>query len=773
MDLKKESFTYKLSALVVDHPKKFLLTSLFLVVVFLPGLLKFHEKYDVRIWFRESDPQIERLNEFERHFGNDENLVFAIYSPSGIFDEQSMQTLYELTEKAWLIPQVLRVDSLTNYSDTYGQGDEIFIDPFIKTSPWDQSYLNDRKTRALAHRVLPDYLISKDGKSAMVFARLVPTLQGSPNYKDIVAGARALIKELQQKDPEAQFHLIGEAAVNDAFREVSWSDSERIIPLMFALIIIYMLFTFRSVLATLLPLTLIGSSILVTFGLCFYLGMDYNQILSILPGILVAISIADSVHLIVTYLQFKGMGHDSKTAGLYALHKNLVPTFLTSVSTMIGFWSLTITDLIPIREMGILAGFGTAIAWILTITFVAPAMVLLPIKVSGHFKIFKTDLAPHNWALKVTTMLRNWAHVIVIIFFALAAVSFWYGSKIKVNSNPYEYFSDHIPLKKANEFVKDVFGGNAGPEFVFDSGVADGIKDPVFLAKVEALKNWLDSKDYINKTIDIIDIIKETHQALNAGNPEFYKIPPEQEAIAQELFLYTMSLPQGMDLNNRMTLDNSAMRMSVLWSVFDTRGWLKHVDEIEHKMKELGLTGHATGKFLLFQRMMDYVVMTFLQSITMAMILISFLMMILLRSFKLGILSLFPNILPLFFGAAFMHFLEIDLNIGSALVASVCLGIAVDDTIHFLTNYYRMRSEGLNIYDAITRVFTYTGSALVVTTLILSTAFGMFVIGDFVPNHHFGMLSAFVLFVALLTDVIFLPALLFSIERLKDSMRRY
>lgn len=765
MNQNKKGLTYQISALIVEHPKKLLIFSFFFIAAFLPGLAMFNEKYDVRIWFMETDPEIKKLNAFERHFGNDENLVFALHSPSGIFDEESMKILYELSEKAWLIPEVLRVDSLTNYSDTYGEGDEIFVEPFIKEGEWDQDYLKERQERALAHRVLPDYLISKDGKSAMVFARLVPTLEGSPNYERIVASARELIAELESRGTDSEFHLIGEAAVNDAFREVSWSDSELIIPIMFAVIILYMLFTFRSILATVLPLVLIGTSIMVTFGICFYLGMSYNQILSILPGILVAISIADSVHMIVSYLQFRGMGRDNKTAGLLAIQKNLIPTFLTSLSTVIGFWSLLVTELVPIREMGLLAGIGTAVAWILTMTLVAPAMVLFPLRVSAHFKIFNNDYSPLPWAIKTANFFQKRAGTIVLLFVSSAAVSLWLGSKVDINSNPYDYFTEDIALKQANEFVKDVFGGNAGPELVFESGAPDGIKNPEWLAKVETLKLWLSDKEYVNKTLDIIDIVKDTHQALNGGDPAYYKIASEQKTIAEELFLYTMSLPQGMDLNNRMTLDNEAMRMSILWSVYDTRGWLRHVDEIEVKMEELGLKGHATGKFLLFQRMMDYVVMTFLQSITMAMFMISILMMILLRSFKLGVLSLLPNILPLIYGAAFMYLVGIHLNIGSALVASVCLGIAVDDTIHFLTNYYRLRTEGHSIHESLARVFTYTGSALVMTTFILVTSFGLFVIGDFVPNIHFGLLAAFVLSVALITDVVFLPALLFFLAR--------
>lgn len=772
MAQESKGFSYKVSSLIVEHPKKLLVFSLFFIACFLPGLAQFNEKYDVRIWFVETDPEIEKLNAFERHFGNDENLVFAMYSPSGIFDQESMAQLYKLTEKAWLIPEVLRVDSLTNYSDTYGEEDDIFVEPFISEGEWEDSYLDERRERALGHRVLPDYLISKDGKSAMVFARLVPTLQGSPNYQKIVEKARELIKEMETEGTDSEFHLIGEAAVNDAFREVSWNDSELIIPIMFAVIILYMLFTFRSVLATLLPLILIGSSIMVTFGICFYLGMSYNQILSILPGILVAISIADSVHLIVSYLQFKGMGHDNKSAGLRAIQKNLMPTLLTTLSTMMGFWSLLITELVPIREMGLLAGFGTCVAWILTMTLIAPAMIVFPLKVSHHFKIFNQDLTPLPWALKATSLFQKWAGTIVFLFVTTAGISIWMGTKVDINSNPYEYFTENIPLKRANEFVKDVFGGNAGPELVFESGKVDGIKDPRWLAKVGEVKQWLDDKEYVNKTLDIIDIVKDTHKALNGGDPQYYVMPMEQKTIAEELFLYTMSLPQGMDLNNRMTLDNESMRMSVLWSVYDTRGWLKHVDEIEDKMKEVGLKGHATGKFLLFQRMMDYVVMTFLQSITMAMLLISLLMMLLLRSFKLGILSLFPNILPLIYGAAFMYLAKIDLNIGSSLVASVCLGIAVDDTIHFLTHYYRLRKEGFSIFDSIARVFTFTGSALAMTTVILVTSFGLFVIGDFIPNVHFGMLAAFVLTIALVTDVVFLPALLFYIARFNSGAKK-
>jgi len=232
--------------------------------------------------------------------------------------------------------------------------------------------------------------------------------------------------------------------------------------------------------------------------------------------------------------------------------------------------------------------------------------------------------------------------------------------------------------------------------------------------------------------------------------------------------MYTMGLPQGMDLNNRMTLKKDALRMSVLWNLNDTRSWLRSVSLLEDKAKDFGLDLHATGKFLLFQRMMDYVVLTFFKSITLAMILVGILMMILLRSVKLGLLSMAPNILPLFFGAAFMKLMGMQLNIGTALVASVTLGIAVDDTIHFLTNFYRLKKAGQDEDSAIKEIFTYTGMALIFTTVILVLGFGLFIFGDFIPNINFGLLCAMVLMSALLADLIFLPALLFIVADFRN-----
>lgn len=755
----------KISHLITSKPRFFLVLASLVFALCTPGLIYFESQNDVRIWFKDSDPKIQVLNAFERQFGNDENLVIAVHHPDGLFSPKTMQALHEISERTWLLPQVLRVDSLTAYNITESFDDEILIEPFLDTNvEWNQDYLSIKKDIALNHPHLPGYLISEDAKTSLIFARLTPTLEGSPNYELIVDEARKLQDDF--KDSGVEIYLSGEATMNNTFREISNLDAKKILPLLFLAIVLFLYLIFRSWTAVILPLAIIVMTVTSSLGLGFWLGFKFNSILGILPAILVAVSIADSVHVMLTYFQFRAQGQSLKDATFSSLEKNMIPVFLTSVTTMIGFFSLTTTDLVPIQTLGFLAGVGCLMAWFFTVFFLCPFLMVVEIKVPKHFYTLFADLNHgHPIAHGFTRFIHKASSPILIFFTILSFVCLAISSTNTINSNPLSYFSDEVPLKTANQFIQDNFGGSAGPEMMIDAGKADGIKDPAFLQKVDSYKQWLAEFDFVDKSIDIVDIVKDMNQALNGGDPAFYSIPQTQEEVAELLFLYTLSLPQGMDLNNRMSLDFSQMRMSVLWRVQTSSEWGEMVKIMEKKGEELGLNIMVTGKTNLFQSMMGYVVATFFKSIITASILVALLMMLLFRSVKIGLISLIPNIIPLLIGGAVMKLLGMNLNIGTTLVASVCLGIAVDDTIHFLSNFYRYQQLGSTADQAVQKIFTYTGSALMVTTGILVAGFGLFVLGDFTPNVNFGILCAVVLSSALVVDMLFLPALLLKMPK--------
>jgi predicted RND superfamily exporter protein len=423
------------------------------------------------------------------------------------------------------------------------------------------------------------------------------------------------------------------------------------------------------------------------------------------------------------------------------------------------------TKLIPIKHLGFLAGTGCIIAWLFTIFFLVPLLKLINFKVPPIFEKKANQSSEHSPEKRAYSFIHRYRFLIIFICTLASITSIYLAKDITTNADPDSYFGAGATITKANEVVKDYIGGSAGPDLIIKAGGADLVKNPAFLEKLELFNNWLRSLEPVNNTVSILDVIKKMNQVMNGDNKEYYRIPNSRKTVAEYLLFYTMGLPQGMDINNRVSSDFSSTRISLLWTVYDTTTWQIYRDQIKAKAKELGLELVIAGKANLFQDMIDYVVETFLTSIAMALAFVAILLMLVFRSVKIGLISLIPNLLPLTFGAATMAIFEMDLNLGTSLVASVCLGIAVDDTIHFLSNYLKNREAGLSARENIELILRYTGSALIITTLILSSAFGLYIFGEFLPNVNFGILCSVTLMSALIVDLTFLPALLIVIDK--------
>ncbi|MCF8059712.1 MAG: MMPL family transporter [Bacteriovoracaceae bacterium] len=752
--------------LIRNYPKLLIGLTILSILGLSLGLVKFNSKNDVRIWFEENDPKLDTLNYLEKTFGNDETLVIVVHLPddrSGdLFRSDRMEIIHNITTKAWKIPQVIRVESLTNYNYVSSIDNDINVEPLIGEN-FDPQYLLSRRSLALSDESIKGYLIDEKAHLALIFAHLIPSNVQTLRYKDIVKEARSILAEYS--NDELEFHITGKASLNHAFEEVSMGDVKLIMPLLFILLVAYLFYVFRSFKAMLLPFFIVLTCVTATLGLGFWIGLHFSAILAILPIILVAIGIADSVHIMVNFFQFRGRGETTEKAIELTIHKNFVPTFLTSFSTSVGLFSLMTTKLVPIKHLGLLAGIGCMVAWFFTIFLLIPLISIISYKVPPIFFKEDKDETVHRLPALSLAFIKKWRIPISLFFLVASIYSAYLGMGVTTNADPDSYFSKESKIGRANEVVKKYIGGSAGPDLILEAGGPDKAKSPEFLNKVSQFNDWLRSLAPVNNTVSILDILKKMNQVINNNDPDFYKIPDSQEQVAQYLFLYTLSLPPGMDINDRISLDYSATRISLLWTVYDTTNWAIYRDKMKAKAKELGLSLTIAGKANLFQDMIDYVVETFIRSIVMAMIFVSICLMIFFRSIKIGLISLIPNILPLTFGAATMALFDMDLNLGTSLVASVCLGIAVDDTIHFLANYFKNKEEGMSQEDNILKIFTYTGSALIITTLILSSAFGLYVFGDFLPNVNFGILCSITLLLALIVDLVFLPAFLLVIDK--------
>lgn len=756
--IETHSVSARFARFVTGRPWLSLAVSALALAGLTAGLPRVRANFTHTAFFYPDDPLMVEFDAFERRFGNDDAVLVTVRSESGVFDADTITLLQKLTERMWQVPEVIRVDSLTNFNWVHADGDDIAVDPLIPAdAELTSEYLAERRAIALAHESLPDWMVSRDGKTAVVMARIRPGIEDAPKASVIVLAVREVVAALQGGDHV--MHIHGSPAVTYAFEESTQIDLQKIIPLVLGLTILFLAVLLRSVSGVVLPLVVVVLSIVAALSVAGWTGVELSSVTSILPQILIAVGVADAVHILVGFRAARRNGLDKRAAANHTLSKNFVPTLLTSLTTALGFFAFSTAGLRPVAGLGLLSGIATLLAWLITYMVVGALLVVVPSWIKPRVERVDLQVAsPRAHAYVGWLMRTRW--VIVGLFAALTAAAAVLAVRTRVNSDPYRYFAEGFPLREANEAILRDLGYSMGYEIVLDSGAEDGVKDPAFMAKVEALERFAMGLPRTVRVVSTADVLRQMNRALEGGGAEAYRMPDTREGIAQELFLYSMSLPPGMDMNDRITVKNDAIRMSVLSGTSDSSTWMKQAHAMEGHARELGLRASVTGKGRLFQSMNDYVVMSFIQSLIIAVVGISIILVLTFRSVKLGLVAMIPNVVPLVIGGAVLNVLGANLDIGTVLVSSVCLGIAVDDTIHVLANYNRYVREGRSPREALALVFSHTGPALITTTLVLVSAFGAFGIGTFVPNVFFGIMTATVLTAALVTDLVLLPALL-------------
>jgi predicted RND superfamily exporter protein len=756
-------FVHILSAWILKYPKTLFLLSFVIVAISGPQMKNLIMGFGPTAWFHPDSFHMKQLDQLNKKFGNDEMLVVALHNEKGLFNKKTLAAIKDLNDNLELQPSVIRVDSLANFIHVTTEEDEIMTEPLFsdhEREDFDEAEIQRIREVVMSHEDLPGYMVNEEGTVTLVFARLKPIFDKTPDYKNIVASTKDMIEEFKKKNPQLKFYLLGDVSLKAALKNVAFKDTSLIIPLLFILIIIFFFLSFKNIAGIILPLGVIVFSNLLALGFAGFMEMKLVSISFIVPIILMAIGIADSVHILDTYYKFKKGGLENLEAIKATMYKNLMPTLLTSITTAIGFFSLMTADLVPLQDFGLISGIGVMAAWFFSHSLLVPALILFP---SGEAK----NLLPKsNWTPdKYITFIQRWRGTIITSFIIIIGIFIYFGLNNRINSNPYTNFKKGTELRNSNEFIINNMGGFAGPQIIINSGQENGINKYEFLHKVERLQNWLLAQEDITSVNSILNTVKQINRAFHQGNDDAYKIPKNNKSIAEQIFFYNLSVPPGKNLNDIMTIDQKSIRMSVLWTIQDSVNGVAFMDKIEAKAKELGLNIFITGKVALTQKMVSYVISIFLKSLSLSLVIITIILFLVFRSLKLGAISLIPNVVPIVFNFGVLAMIGQAVDFTTAIVSSVCLGIAVDDTIHFLMHYKDKTALGESPKKAMHDIFSKTAGSLILTTIILMVGFGSFLLADFNPNKNFGVLAATVLFVALVTDLLLLPAILIKKEK--------
>ncbi len=723
------------------------------------GRLEFSTNY--RVFFSEANPELQAFENLQNTYTKNDNFFFVIEPRSGsAFDAETLAAVEQLTEAAWQIPYAIRVDSVSNFQHTYAIEDDLIVEDLVSdAAARGADYLDDRRDVALAEPLLRDQIVTADAGVTAVNVVLQYPEKGLMEVPEAVAFARDLKAQIETDFPDVQIHLTGVSMLNNAFAETGMTDAGTLMPLMFVVIFALTWLIIRSFTATLSTLVVIALSTIVGMGAAGFAGVKLTPIAMSAPIVILTLAVADSIHILLSLRGLMREGLDKTAALVEAVRINFLPVSITSLTTIVGFLSLNFSDSPPYWHLGNITAVGIAAAWLYSITLLPALISVLPYRTK--------QAAGSDWSQRAMDRLAdavigNYRKLFVGVGLAsLALIAFI--PTIDFNDQWVEYFDERIEFRKDSDEAQEFFG--LYPiEYSVPAIGPGGVSEPEFLTNLENFAEFLRAHPSVTHVYSLSDIMKRLNRNMHGDDDAYYRIPGDRELSAQYLLLYELSLPYGLDLNDRINVDKSATRVTATVSrttTAETRQFFADVEQWMNDNWPTYMRTEPTSAAVMFTYISERNMQNMIAGTVLAIAAIAVIMMFALRSVGLGVLSLVPNGLPILttFGAWALLVGEVGFSV--ATVASISLGIIVDDTVHLLSKYVRARDErGLTVEDSIRYAFHNVGTAIVVNTIILTAGFLVMTTSAFKMNVDLGLMTVLAIVFALILDFLFLPALL-------------
>jgi predicted RND superfamily exporter protein len=756
-----DRFAAGLTQRVIRHRALVLLGALLVTVLIGSGASRLGFSTNYRVFFSEANPELQAFEELQNTYTKNDNFFFVVEPKAGAaFDIETMAAVEELTEAAWQIPYAIRVDSVANFQHTYAIEDDLIVENLVQGAvDRDLSFLEKRRDVALAEPLLRNQILTADGEVTAINVVLQYPEKELMEVPEAVAHARGLKADIEARYPELTIHLTGVSMLNNAFAETGMSDGATLMPLMFGVIFLLTWLIIRSLTATASTMTVIGLSTMVAMGAAGFAGVKLTPIAMSAPVVILTLAVADSIHILMSLRGLMREGMAKTEALVEAVRINFLPVAITSLTTIVGFLSLNFSDSPPYWHLGNITAVGIFAAWIFSVTVLPAALSLLPYKV--------TRKAGSEWSARVMDRLaefviRRYRTLLVAVGApTLALIAFI--PTLAFNDQWVEYFDERIEFRVDSDQAMNHFG--LYPiEYSIPANGPGGISEPEYLEKLEAFTGFLREQRHVTHVYSLSDIMKRLNRNMHADDDSYYRIPGDRDLSAQYLLLYELSLPYGLDLNDRINVDKSATRVTATIeqaTSAETRQFFSDVDAWMQDNLPSYMHAAPTSAAVMFTYISERNMENMVAGTILAIAAIAVIMMFALRSARLGVLSLVPNGLPILttFGAWALLVGEVGFSV--ATVASISLGIIVDDTVHWLSKYVRARNERLlGIEDSIRYAFRNVGVAIVVNTIILAAGFFVMTTSAFKMNVDLGLMTILSIAGALILDFLFLPALL-------------
>lgn len=725
-----------------------------IALISLYGIFQIRFSFDFEQFFPQGDPDLEFFQEFIEDFETDDNfLIIAVERKDGVFEQKFLEDFHDLTVKVKGIPYITESQSITKFEYPIKTPFGITTVPAIHID-------NPEKYEADKAKILQDErfvynLISEDATTLAIFTR-TETGMMLEESQDMMAGMDSLMATYSFDD----YHYLGrsyftEELVEMQFREILIS---AIVSLF--LVGLIMFYIFRRVRGIVIALSSVGLGMLIFMGLMGLWGRELSMMSALYPVLMIIVGTSDVIHIMSKYIDELRKGIDRKTAINTTIREIGMATLLTSVTTAIGFLSLVSSRVVPIREFGVNSAIGVLVAYVTVVCFTTALISMYDVddlmKIGRGQKFWDKSM---NWAYDFT---KKFPGRIAITAIAITGLSFYGISKITTNYT----IAHNLPIgAKITEdflFFEKKFTGFRPLEFAVTMREGNKATDYEVVKEIAKIEDYLRANyPAVRAIASITTLYKSINQAFNRGKAEEYKLPDtEAEFKKQQRFadkipessggiaIMVSKDKQKARITSRV-LDMGADDLAAAGDEMDT--WISANTKL--------IDVKRTGTGLIVDKNSVYVRESLMYGLAMAIAIVSILMGFLFKNVRMLFISLIPNIFPLLLAGALLGFLGIDLEAGVSIIFAVIFGIAVDDTIHFLSKYKLARDKGKSIDESLHITFVETGKAIVLTTLILFFGFMIMLFSAHPPSVTVGLLVSLTLFSALIADLMLIPIL--------------
>ncbi len=727
--------------------------------------------------FHERDPARVAYERYQRLFGKGDMLIVLLEPPSetGIFDRRflgELEALHQALERR--LPHVAEVTSLVNVRRTRGdQSGQLIVEKLLEELPETAEAAAALRARVLAEPLYRNYVVGGDGRSTAIIiepaaTRPSATDGGEPLPVDIAEHSEILRQVETLTAPLAasgvKVHLAGHPVLNTVLQGAIKDDLRLLTPLSLLLSMLLLALLFRRLTGVIYPMLVVICSLVSTVGIMALLDLPFTNVSSALPSFLVVVGIADAVHILsVFYRRYRDEG-DRRAAIVYAFSHSGLPVLMTSLTTAAGLLSFATADVAWVADFGLAAPIGVGFALLYTLLLLPALLALLPVR-RGRPASAASAAPLSDRLLDATGRLaarRAWWIVWAwLAVFVVSAAGIW---RLRISQDGMRWFPETHPLRLATEAVDRQLGGSLTFEVVIDTGKDNGVYDASLIKQLarsaEQLERYRRGEASVGKAMALSALIKEVHRALNEDRADHYRIPDSNAAVAQEILLFEMS--GSNDLEDLVTTDLRRLRMTLTVPFADAVSYVPVVDDLRRHFARHYPAARVsiTGMQVLFIETVSHVLTSMARSYPIALGVVSLLMILMLGRVRIGLLAMVPNLVPILIITGWMGWLGIPFDFSTMLIGSLAIGLVVDDTIHLLYGYVRERDQGKQVADAVQATLLSTGRAIFVTSAALAGGFFIYAAATLKNLVHFGTLIGSIVVVALVADLLLVPALL-------------